>query len=133
MDVREDPALDIPPVLPCAITHPGSVPGEFREAVGTLVQSRQMAAIARRPTVLKNATPHCLGTAANISRIGDHVVDSRERDRALQPIARQTLPGIWTRPYGTTTGMRGPPAPRPWYVTVGSTGCRTVDEHVTEG
>ena len=53
----------------------------------------------------RQATPHAWGTAANIYRIGDTYLDNRSAIERFSLIARETLPGIWTRPYGQPLGF----------------------------
>ena len=106
VDVREAPPLrTFPRYVPCAITLLAVCLERFREAVGTLVHISANGGY-RSPShrFSKNATPHAWGTAANIYRIGDTWLDSRSAIERFSLIARQTLPGIWTRPYGTPTG-----------------------------
>jgi hypothetical protein len=39
-----------------------------------------------------------------VYRIGDTYLDTRSAIERFSLIARETLPGIWTRPYGAPTG-----------------------------
>lgn len=106
VDVREAPPLrTFPRYVPCAITLLAVCLERFREAVGTLVHISANGGY-RSPChrFSKNATPHAWGTAANIYRIGDTYLDNRSAIERFSLIARQALPGIWTRPYGTPTG-----------------------------
>jgi len=83
----------------------GSVPGEVsgcsRDAGSYLGEWRLSIAF---PPFFEERDSTCLGTAANIYRIGDTYLDNRSAIERFSLIARQTLPGIWTRPYGTPTG-----------------------------
>jgi hypothetical protein len=94
-----------PRYVPCAITLLAVCLERFREAVGTLVHISANGGY-RSPShrFSKNATPHAWGTAANIYRIGDTYLDNRSAIERFSLIARETLPGIWTRPYGAPTG-----------------------------
>ncbi|HEY8831535.1 MAG TPA: hypothetical protein VIM21_03415 [Gemmatimonadaceae bacterium] len=106
VDVREAPPLrTFPRYVPCAITLLAVCLDRFREAVGTLVHISANGGY-RSPShrFSKNATPHAWGTAANIYRIGDTYLDTRSAIERFSLIARETLPGIWTRPYGAPTG-----------------------------
>jgi hypothetical protein len=106
VDVREAPALrTFPRYVPCAITLLAVCLERFREAVGTLVHISANGGY-RSPShrFSKNATPHAWGTAANIYRIGDTYLDNRNAIERFSLIARETLPGVWTRPYGAPTG-----------------------------
>jgi hypothetical protein len=64
-----------------------------------------MAAIDRRGAFSQNATPHCWGTAVNIYRIGDTFLDERQSIERYAALARQALPGAWTRPFGGGRGQ----------------------------
>ena len=50
------------------------------------------------------ASPHMWGAAADIYRVGDELMDSRERIEKYSAIAREVLPGIWTLPFGEDPG-----------------------------
>ena len=52
----------------------------------------------------RHASRHCWGTAANIYRIGDTWLDSRERSRKYADIARRVIPGVWIA-YGPEDGQ----------------------------
>ena len=45
------------------------------------------------------------GTAADIYRIGDELMDSREKIEKYIRVARDLLPGVWTRPFGQGPGF----------------------------
>ena len=53
----------------------------------------------------RHASRHCWGTAANIYRIGDTWLDSREEIEKYADIARRVIPGVWIRPYGPEDGQ----------------------------
>ena len=50
------------------------------------------------------ASPHCWGTAANVYRIGDSLMDDRDQIEKYNEFARSLLPGIWARPFGAGEG-----------------------------
>jgi hypothetical protein len=105
-DVREASALRaFPRFVPCAVTLLASALERFREAVGTLVHIAANGGY-RTPkhAVTRHASPHCWGTAVNIYRIGDTKLDTREAIERYGEVARQTLPGVWVRPFGRTAG-----------------------------
>jgi len=105
-DVREAAALRaFPRYIPCAITLLAASLERFREAVGAFVHIAANGGY-RSPmhTLSMNATPHSWGTAVNIYRIGDVFLDDRESIERYAALARQVLPGAWTRPFGTTRG-----------------------------
>lgn len=105
-DVREASALrGFPRYVPCAITMLALGLEQFRQAVGTFVHIAANGGY-RSPThsLTCNASPHCWGTAVNIYRVGDVHLDDREAIERFAAIARSTLPGAWTRPFGTDRG-----------------------------
>lgn len=107
VDVRETPLLlSFPRYVPCAITLLAVCLERFREAVGSLVHISANGGY-RSPShrLSRNASPHCWGVAANIYRIGDTYVDTRSAIERFSLIARETLPGVWTRPYGSPAGF----------------------------
>ena len=105
-DVREAPALrTFPRYVPCAVTLLAAALERFREEVGALVHVAANGGYRTpRHAVTTNASPHCWGTAVNIFRIGDTRMDSRESIERFGAIARDTMPGVWVRPYGRTPG-----------------------------
>ncbi len=107
VDVRETPVLlSFPRYVPCAITLLAVCLERFREAVGSFVHISANGGY-RSPAhgLSRNASPHCWGVAANIYRIGDTYLDTRPSIERFTLIARETLPGVWTRPYGSPAGF----------------------------
>ena len=107
VDVRETPVLlSFPRYVPCAITLLAVCLERFREAVGSFVHISANGGY-RSPAhgLSRNATLHCWGVAANIYRIGDTYLDTRSAIERFSLIARETLPGVWTRPYGSPAGF----------------------------
>jgi hypothetical protein len=107
VDVREaEPLRRFPRYIPCAVTLLAVCMERFREAVGAFVHIAANGGY-RSPShgFSRNATPHCWGTAANIYRIGDMFLDSEEAIERYRRIAHDTLPGVWTRPYGNSPGF----------------------------
>lgn len=107
VDVRETPVLlNFPRYVPCAITLLAVCLQRFRDAVGTLVHVAANGGYRSPAHALsRNASLHCWGTAANIYRIGDTYLDDRASIERFSAIARDALPGIWTRPYGQPAGF----------------------------
>jgi hypothetical protein len=105
-DVREaEPLRRFPRYVPCAITMLGLCLEQFRTAVGTFVHVAANGGYRSPKHALTcNASPHCWGTAVNIYRIGDVYLDDREAIERFAALARQTMPGAWTRPIGTSRG-----------------------------
>jgi len=77
----------------------------FRLEVGTLVHVAANGGY-RSPghALTRHASRHCWGTAANIYRIGDTVLDSREEIEKYAAIAQRVIPGVWVRPFGPEDG-----------------------------
>lgn len=107
VDVRETPVLlTFPRYVPCAITLLAVCLERFREAVGSFVHISANGGY-RSPAhrLSRNASPHCWGVGANIYRIGDTYLDTRSAIERFSLVARETLPGVWTRPYGSPAGF----------------------------
>ena len=106
-DVRESGALrGFPRYVPCAITMLALCLEQFRQAVGTFVHIAANGGY-RSPghSLTCNASPHCWATAVNVYRVGDVHLDDREAIERFAAIARSSLPGAWTRPWGTERGQ----------------------------
>src|SRR5437868_930575 len=105
-DVREaGPLRAFPRYVPCAITLTAMCLERFRDAVGTFVHIAANGGYrSPRHSLNGNATPHSWGTAVNIYRIGDIFLDDRESIERFGALARQTLPAVWTRPFGEERG-----------------------------
>ncbi len=107
VDVRETPVLlSFPRYVPCAITLLAVCLERFREAVGSFVHISANGGY-RSPShkLSRNAGLHSWGVAANIYRIGDTCLDTRGAIERFSLVARETLPGVWTRPYGSPAGF----------------------------
>lgn len=107
VDVREAKAMrGFPRFVPCAIALLATHLEVLREKVGTVVRIAANGGY-RSPShrLCRTATPHCWGTAANIYRIGDDLMDDRERIEKYSELARSLLPGVWARPYGAGEGF----------------------------
>jgi hypothetical protein len=106
VDVRETAAArTFPRYVPCAVTLLAAHLEVLREAVGTYVHIAANGGY-RSPAhaLTRFASTHCWGTAANIYRIGDDYLDSRERIERYAGVVRDRLPAVWTRPYGPDDG-----------------------------
>ena len=107
VDVREaEPMRMFPRYVPCAIALLATHLEVLREEVGTVVRIAANGGY-RSPghRLSRAATPHCWGTAANIYRIGDDLLDERERIEKYSELARKLLPGVWARPFGAGEGF----------------------------
>lgn len=106
VDVREAPLQrSFPRYVPCAIVLLAAALELFRLEVGTYVHVAANGGY-RSPghALSRHASRHCWGTAANIYRIGDTWLDSREEIEKYAAIARRVIPGVWVRPYGQEDG-----------------------------
>jgi hypothetical protein len=106
-DVREAaPLRGFPRYVPCAITLLALCLERFRDAVGTLVHVAANGGYrSPRHALSTSATPHSWGTAVNVYKIGDSYLNDREQIERFAAIARQELPGAWTRPFGFHRGQ----------------------------
>lgn len=105
-DVHEAHALrSFPRYVPCAVTLLATCLERFRDVVETFVHIAANGGYrSPRHTLAFNATTHCWGTAVNIYKIGDTVLDTREAIAQFADVARAALPGVWTRPFGQELG-----------------------------
>ena len=106
VDVREAPLLrSFPRYVPCALLLLATGLELFRLEVGTYVHVAANGGY-RSPghALSRHASRHCWGTAANIYRIGDTYLDSREEIEKYAAIARRVIPGVWVRPFGQEDG-----------------------------
>jgi hypothetical protein len=106
VDVREAAAMrSFPRYVPCAIVLLAGALELFRLEVGTYVHVAANGGY-RSPghALSRHASRHCWGTAANIYRIGDTYLDTREEIEKYAAIARRVIPGAWVRPFGPEDG-----------------------------
>jgi hypothetical protein len=106
VDVREAPLLrSFPRYVPCALVLLAGALELFRLEVGTYVHVAANGGY-RSPghALTRHASRHCWGTAANIYRIGDTYLDTREEIEKYAAIARRVIPGVWIRPFGEQDG-----------------------------
>ena len=106
VDVRETPVLrSFPRYVPCALLLLAAGLELFRIEVGTYVHVAANGGYRSPGHALNRyASRHCWGTAANIYRVGDTYLDSREEIEKYAAIARRVIPGVWVRPYGSADG-----------------------------
>lgn len=107
VDFREHPgARRFPRYVPCAIALLATQLETLRAKVGTVVRVAANGGY-RSPGHMASsvASPHMWGVAADIYRIGDELMDSRDRIEKYVRLARDVLPGIWTRPFGEGPGF----------------------------
>lgn len=106
VDVREAPlARSFPRYVPCALVLLAGALELFRIEAGTYVHVAANGGY-RSPghALTRHASRHCWGTAANIYRVGDTWLDTREEIEKYAAIARRVIPGAWIRPYGEGDG-----------------------------
>lgn len=106
VDVREAPPMrSFPRYVPCALLLLAGALELFRLEVGTYVHVAANGGY-RSPghALSRHASRHCWGTAANIYRIGDTCLDTREEIEKYAAIARRVIPGAWVRPFGEQDG-----------------------------
>jgi hypothetical protein len=106
VDVREAPPLrDFPRYVPCAVTLLAVHLQLLRQALGEPVYIAANGGYRSPGHGLSvHASPHCWGTAANLYRIGDTLLDERERIERYNTLILRHLPGVWVRPYGRGKG-----------------------------
>lgn len=106
VDVREAAlARAFPRYVPCALLLLAAGLELFRLEVGTYVHVAANGGYRSPAHALsRHASRHCWGTAANIYRVGDTFLDSREEIEKYAAIARRVIPGVWVRPYGPGDG-----------------------------
>jgi hypothetical protein len=106
VDVREaPPCRSFPRYVPCAVLLLASALELFRLEVGTYVHVAANGGY-RSPghALTRHASRHCWGTAANIYRVGDTFLDSRQEIEKYAAVARRVVPGVWIRPFGLIEG-----------------------------
>ena len=106
VDVREAPLQrTFPRYIPCALLLLAAGLELFRLEVGTYVHVAANGGY-RSPghALSRDASRHCWGTAANIYRVGDTYLDSRDEIEKYAAAARRVIPGVWVRPYGPSDG-----------------------------
>jgi hypothetical protein len=126
VDVREAaPLRSFPRYVPCALVLLAAGLELFRIEVGTHVHVAANGGY-RSPghALTRHASRHCWGTAANIYRIGDTYLDTREEIEKYAAVARRVIPGVWVRPFGHRDGE----ADDHLHVDIGYTLFEPVDE-----
>jgi hypothetical protein len=106
VDVKEAAELiEFPRYVPCAVALVAAPLELLRQAVGRPVHIAANGGYrspAHRET--RYASLHCWGTAANIYRIGEDYLLSRELIERYGRIARSVAPWLWIRPWGSRPG-----------------------------
>lgn len=102
-DIRESEQLrPFPRYVPCAVTVLALALQRFRDAIGSSVNVAANGGY-RSPqhSLTCRASLHCWATAADVYRIGDTHLNTRDRIEKYAAIARDVIPGVWTHPVGT--------------------------------
>lgn len=106
VDVREAPVQRaFPRYVPCAVTALAAHLELFRQAAGTYVHVAANGGY-RSPahSLTRGASTHCWATAANVYRVGDDWLDSRDVIERYAALARKVSSAHWVRPYGEDVG-----------------------------
>jgi hypothetical protein len=107
VDVREAPELRrFPRFIPCAVTLLAGHLELLRQAVGAPVWIAANGGYrSPRHRLSTDASIHCWGTAANVYRIGDEFLDSKEKIERFAAVAARVSSAFWIRPYGLERGF----------------------------
>ena len=106
-DVREAAVLrGFPRYVPCALVLLAGALSIFRDRVGALVYVAANGGY-RSPGHQRSraASAHCWGTAANVYRVGDELLDRPETIEKYRQVAQHSLPHVYVRPYGHGPGF----------------------------
>lgn len=106
-DVHEaEPQRSFPRYVPCAITLLALCLEQFRSAVRNFVHIAANGGYRSPGHALSvHATPHAWGSAVNIFKIGDTMLDQQDVLEQYAEIAYRSMPGVYVRPFGTRPGM----------------------------
>jgi hypothetical protein len=106
-DVHEaEPLRSFPRYVPCAITLLALCLEQFRDAVRAYVHIAANGGYRSPGHQLSvHATPHAWGTAVNIYRIGETMLDQQDVLEHYAEIAYRSMPGVYVRPFGNRPGM----------------------------
>ncbi|MGH7469790.1 MAG: hypothetical protein ACRENP_17715 [Longimicrobiales bacterium] len=107
VDVREaQPMRIFPRYVPCAVTLLAVHLELLRQSLGTFIHIAANGGY-RSPAhnLTDHASTHCWGTAANIYRIGDDVLDNEEKIDRYTRLVNRCLISAWVRPFGHNQGQ----------------------------
>ena len=100
------PLRGFPRYVPCAVTLLALALEHFRNAVDDYVHIAANGGYRSPAHALSTlATPHSWGTAVNLYKIGDRLLDDNETLERYTEIAYQSMPGVYVRPFGKTLGF----------------------------
>lgn len=103
-DVREAAILQsFPRYVPCALPLLAFALEQFRAAIGTFVHISANGGYRSPGHQLSCgvAKTHCWGTAVNIYKVGDTLIDNPDTWAKCAQIARESIPGVHVRPFGS--------------------------------
>ena len=106
VDLKEAARLQqFPRYVPCAVRLLAFYLEQFRAAAGASVHIAVNGGY-RSPShkLAHNATPHMWGTAADIYRIGSHILKTKEMIEKFNDIAEDVSDEVHVLPYGHVTG-----------------------------
>jgi hypothetical protein len=105
-DVHEVEVLrTFPRYVPCAITLMALGLEQFRDAARSFVHIAANGGYRSPGHALSvHATPHAWGTAVNIYKVGDTMLDEQEALEHYAEIAYKSMPGVYVRPFGKVRG-----------------------------
>lgn len=105
-DIHEaEPLRTFPRYVPCAITLLALGLEQFRDAAGSYVHIAANGGYRSPAHALTvHATPHAWGTAVNIYRVGDTMLDEQEALAHYAEMAYRSMPGVYVRPFGNRPG-----------------------------
>lgn len=105
-DVHEaEPLRTFPRYVPCAVGLLALALEPFRQAVRASVHVAANGGYRSPAHALTlHATPHAWGTAVNIYRIGDRMLDEQDVLEHYATMAIRSMPGVYVRPFGNRPG-----------------------------
>jgi hypothetical protein len=106
VDAREpEPLRAFPRYVPLAVAHLAAHLSVLRQHLGTFVHVAANGGYRSPAHALSApASVHAWGTAANIFRIGDDLLDSEATIGRYTDVVRRVLPAAWCRPWGRRPG-----------------------------
>lgn len=106
VDVREPgPLRAFPRYVPLAVAHLAAHLSLLRQHLGTFVHVAANGGYRSPAHGLSSpASVHAWGTAANVYRIGDELLDSEAAIGRYADVVRRVLPAAWCRPWGRRPG-----------------------------
>lgn len=97
--------LGWPRYVPCAITLLAAQLELVRQELRTYIHISANGGYRSPAHALStHASTHCWGTAVNIHRIGDDLLDNRKTIENYAAVARRSMPGVYIRPFGGAVG-----------------------------